>query len=181
MAVVANSGMATIKRASPPQLSNMGAADAVIVQFEIPESVIIDVGKAANGLFCVNAAPVREISEELAGLTDVLIGNEHEYAQLGNPTFGLVIGTAGAGEVVAYQSGEVVAKAQPPNVQALDTVGAGDSFVGAFIVSYASGQSIADSLERACAASALSTLKLGAQSGMPTSAEVDQFMQSSKS
>ena len=161
--------------------AQISAADAVIVQFEIPESVIIEVGKAANGIFCVNAAPVREIYEELAGLIDVLIVNEHEFAQLGNPTFGLVIVTAGSNEVVAYQGGEVVAKAQPPKVQALDTVGAGDSFVGAFIVSYASGQSIADSLERACAASALSTLKLGAQSGMPTSAEVDQFMQSSKS
>jgi ribokinase len=162
-------------------LEQVSVADAVIVQFEIPESVIIEVGKAANGIFCVNAAPVREISEELAELIDVLIVNEHEFAQLGNPTFGLVLVTSGAKEVVAYQSGEVVAKAQPPKVQALDTVGAGDSFVGAFIVSYASGQSIADSLERACAASALSTLKLGAQSGMPTSAEVDQFMQSSKS
>jgi ribokinase len=162
-------------------LEQVSAADAVIVQFEIPESVIIEVGKAANGIFCVNAAPVREISEELAGLIDVLIVNEHEFAQLGNPTFGLVIVTAGSNEVFAYQGGEVVAKAQPPKVEALDTVGAGDSFVGAFIVSYASGQSIADSLERACAASALSTLKLGAQSGMPTSAEVDQFMQSSKS
>jgi len=162
-------------------LEQVSSADAVIVQFEVPESVIIEVGKAANGIFCVNAAPVREISEELAGLIDVLIVNEHEFAQLGNPTFGLVIVTAGAEEVVAYQSGEVVAKAQPPKVEALDTVGAGDSFVGAFIVSYASGQSIADSLERACAASALSTLKLGAQSGMPTSAEVDQFLQSSRS
>jgi ribokinase len=162
-------------------LEQVSAADAVIVQFEIPESVIIEVGKATNGIFCVNAAPVREISEELAGLIDVLIVNEHEFAQLGNPTLGLVIVTAGSNEVVAYQGGEVVAKAQPPKVEALDTVGAGDSFVGAFIVSYASGQSIADSLERACAASALSTLKLGAQSGMPTSAEVDQFMQSSKS
>jgi ribokinase len=161
-------------------LEQVSVADAVIVQFEIPESVIIEVGKAANGIFCVNAAPVREISEELAELIDVLIVNEHEFAQLGNPTFGLVIVTAGSNEVVAYQGGEVVAKAQPPKVQALDTVGAGDSFVGAFIVSYASGQSIADSLERACAASALSTLKLGAQSGMPTSAEVDQFMQSSR-
>jgi ribokinase len=163
------------------EAAQISAADAVIVQFEIPESVIIEVGKAANGIFCVNAAPVREISEELAGLIDVLIVNEHEFAQLGNPTFGLVIVTAGSNEVFAYQGGEVVAKAQPPKVEALDTVGAGDSFVGAFIVSYASGQSIADSLERACAASALSTLKLGAQSGMPTSAEVDQFMQSSKS
>ncbi|NBO27070.1 MAG: carbohydrate kinase family protein, partial [Actinobacteria bacterium] len=109
----------------------------------------------------------------------VLIVNEIEFAQLGKPNFGLVIVTAGANEVTAYKGGEVVAKTQPPKVEAIDTVGAGDTFVGAFMVAYASGQSIAESLERACAASALSTLKLGAQSGMPTAAEVNQFMQNS--
>lgn len=156
----------------------ISAADAVIVQFEIPESVIVDAGKAAKGIFCVNAAPVRELSEELASLIDVLIVNEHEYSQLGEPKLGLVIVTAGAKEVVAYQKGEVVSKSQPPKVEALDTVGAGDTFVGAFVVAYASGKSISDSLDLACAASALSTLKLGAQSGMPTASEVAEFLSS---
>lgn len=153
----------------------ISAADAVIVQFEIPESVIVEVGKAAKGIFCVNAAPVRELSDELASLIDVLIVNEHEFAQLGEPKSGLVIVTAGAKEVVAYQDGEVVAKSQPPKVEALDTVGAGDTFVGAFVVAYASGKTIPDALDIACAASALSTLKLGAQSGMPTANEVKEF------
>jgi ribokinase len=156
----------------------VSSADAVIVQFEIPESVIIEAGKASNGIFCVNAAPVREISDELAALIDVLIVNEHEFAQLGEPKSGLVIVTAGANEVVAYQNGEAVAKSQPPKVEALDTVGAGDTFVGAFVVAYASGQSVAESLELACAASALSTLKLGAQSGMPTAKDVNDFLTS---
>jgi len=153
-------------------------ADAVVVQFEIPESAIIAAGKSANGIFCVNAAPVREISDELANLIDVLIVNEHEFSQLGSPANGLVIVTAGDKEVVAYQDGEVVATAQPPRVDALDTVGAGDTFVGAFVVAYASGASVSDSLHRACAASALSTLKLGAQSGMPTEIEVNEFLSS---
>jgi ribokinase len=161
--------------------SQVSTADAVIVQFEIPESVIVEVGKAAQGIFCVNAAPVRELSEELAALIDVLIVNEHEFAQLGEPKSGLVIVTAGAKEVVAYQNGEVVAKSQPPTVEALDTVGAGDTFVGAFVVAYASGKSISESLDLACAASALSTLKLGAQSGMPTSDEVNKFLTTIKS
>jgi ribokinase len=156
----------------------VSAADGVIVQFEIPESVVLEVGKATRGIFCVNAAPVREISKELAALIDVLIVNEHEFVQLGNPNFGLVVVTAGAGEVVAYQNGEVVAKSQPPKVDAIDTVGAGDTFVGAFVVAYASGKSISDSLDVACAASALSTLKLGAQSGMPNVEEVEVFMNS---
>lgn len=156
--------------------AQISSADAVIVQFEIPESVIVEVGKAAKGIFCVNAAPVRELSEELASLIDVLIVNEHEFAQLGEPKSGLVIVTAGAKEVVAYQNGEVVAKSQPPKVEALDTVGAGDTFVGAFVVAYASGKTIPDSLDLACAASALSTLKVGAQSGMPTASEVKEFL-----
>ena len=158
--------------------TQISSADAVIVQFEIPESVIVEVGKAANGIFCVNAAPVRELSDELASLIDVLIVNEHEFSQLGEPKSGLVIVTAGAKEVVAYQNGKAVAKSQPPKVDALDTVGAGDTFVGAFVVAYASGKSISDSLDLACAASALSTLKLGAQSGMPTSSEVADFLTS---
>ena len=155
--------------------AQISSADAVIVQFEIPDSVIVEVGKAAKGIFCVNAAPVRELSDELASLIDVLIVNEHEYAQLGEPKSGLVIVTAGAKEVVAYQNGEVVAKSQPPKVEALDTVGAGDTFVGAFVVAYASGKTLPDALDLACAASALSTLKLGAQSGMPTASEVNEF------
>ena len=155
--------------------AQISAADAVIVQFEIPESVIVEVGKAAKGIFCVNAAPVRKLSDELASLIDVLIVNEHEFAQLGEPKSGLVIVTAGAKEVVAYQNGEVVAKSQPPKVEALDTVGAGDTFVGAFVVAYASGKTLPDALDLACAASALSTLKLGAQSGMPTASEVNEF------
>ena len=155
--------------------AQISASDAVIVQFEIPESVIVEVGKAAKGIFCVNAAPVRELSDELASLIDVLIVNEHEFAQLGEPKSGLVIVTAGAKEVVAYQNGEVVAKSQPPKVEALDTVGAGDTFVGAFVVAYASGKTLPDALDLACAASALSTLKLGAQSGMPTASEVNEF------
>jgi ribokinase len=156
--------------------SQVSTADAVIVQFEIPESVILEVGKASQGIFCVNAAPVRVISKELATLIDVLIVNEHEFAELGEPKSGLVIVTAGANEVVAYQNGEAVAKSQPPKVEALDTVGAGDTFVGAFVVAYVSGKSIGESLDLACAASALSTLKLGAQSGMPTSSEVAEFL-----
>ena len=152
-------------------------ADAVIVQFEIPEDVLIQAGKSSTGIFCVNAAPVREMSKELAELIDVLIVNEIEFTQLGKPSGGLVIVTAGANEVIAYQDGEIVAKCTPPKVAAIDTVGAGDTFVGAFIVAFASGADVSTSLHRACAASALSTLKLGAQSGMPTASQVEAFLQ----
>jgi ribokinase len=156
--------------------AKVALADAVIVQFEIPQEVLIQAGKACTGIFCVNAAPVREMPRELVELIDVLIVNEIEFAQLGKPERGLVIVTAGANEVIAYQDGAVVAKCTPPKVEAIDTVGAGDTFVGAFIVAFAGGADVPTSLHRACAASALSTLKLGAQSGMPTAAQVDAFL-----
>jgi ribokinase len=117
------------------------------------------------------------MSSELAELIDVLIVNEIEFAQLGKPDHGLVIVTAGANEVVAYQDGEVIAKCTPPKVEAIDTVGAGDTFVGAFMVAFAGGADVSVALNRACVASALSTLKLGAQSGMPTADQVDAFLQ----
>ena len=42
--------------------AQVSSADAVIVQFEIPESVIIAAGKVATGIFCLNAAPVRAMN-----------------------------------------------------------------------------------------------------------------------
>ncbi len=155
----------------------LASFDAVVAQFEIPEPAVLQAAKATKGIFIVNAAPVRPISEELSALIDVLIVNEHEFEQYGKPAHGLVIVTAGSKAVVAYQDGEVVAQCQPKKVEPVDTVGAGDTFVGAFAVAYAGGSSIQAAIERACAAGALSTLKLGAQSGMPNSGAVDVFMQ----
>jgi ribokinase len=66
-----------------------------------------------------------------------------------------------------------VAAATPPPVTAIDTVGAGDAFCGAFVVSLVEGRDEADALARACAAGALATRRQGAQPSLPTAAEVD--------
>jgi ribokinase len=116
--------------------------------------------------------------EELRNRIDVLIVNEHEFDSYGKPTRGVVVVTAGSDEVIAYQDGEVAARATPPKVEAIDTVGAGDTFVGAFAVGITSGLSLQESLERAVYAASLSTLAHGAQSGMPTAKEVDDFIAS---
>ncbi len=151
-------------------------ADAVICQFEVSDQVVLEAARATKGLFCVNAAPVRAISDELLALIDVLIVNEHEFEQYGSPTSGLVVVTAGSGVARAYRDGDVVAQAQPPRVDAVDTVGAGDTFVGAFVVSLIEGLEVQAALERACAAGSLSTLAQGAQSGMPTAQAVKNFI-----
>ncbi len=156
----------------------IGEAGAVVMQNEIPVAAMLDAARACNGMLIVNAAPVRHMPDELMNRIDVLIVNEHEFEQYGEPTRGVVVVTAGSGDVVAYQDGEVAARTTPPAVDAIDTVGAGDTFVGAFAVGMTSGLSLQQSLERAVAAASLSTLAHGAQSGMPTSQEVDDFIQS---
>ena len=53
-----------------------------------------------------------------------------------------------------------------------DTTGAGDAFAGAFLHAHYGGADAGEALAFANAAAALSTLKVGAQSGLPTEAEV---------
>lgn len=156
--------------------ASVSSADAVILQNEIPVAAMLEAARACTGLLCINAAPVRELPKELLDRVDVLIVNEPEFEAYGKPTKGVVVLTKGKEEAVVFQDGEVKATAKPPQVDAIDTVGAGDTFVGSFVVAMTSGLSLEDSLHRAVHAASLSTLKNGAQTGMPTAAEVDEFM-----
>ncbi len=151
-------------------------ANAVVMQNEIPVAAMLEAAAACQGTLIVNAAPVRELPSELLSRIDVLIVNEHEFEAYGRPTRGVVVVTAGSGEVVAYQDGQIAARATPPVVEAIDTVGAGDTFVGAFAVGITSGSSLQETLTRAVHAASLSTLAHGAQSGMPTKEQVDDFI-----
>lgn len=156
--------------------AQVSEADAVILQNEIPVAAMLEAADACTGLLCVNAAPARALPTELLDRIDVLIVNEPEFESYGKPTKGVVVITKGKAEAVVMQDGEVKATALPPSVDAIDTVGAGDTFVGAFVVAMTSGLSLQDSLNRAVHAASLSTLKEGAQTGMPTASEVDEFM-----
>ena len=57
-----------------------------------------------------------------------------------------------------------------------DTTGAGDAFAAAFLHAHYGGGDIAAALTFANAAAALSTLKVGAQSGLPGEAEVQALL-----
>jgi ribokinase len=58
----------------------------------------------------------------------------------------------------------------------VDTTGAGDTFVGAFIVAFLSEGSVARALAYGCAAGAAATLKAGAQTSMPSRDEVEALL-----
>ncbi len=158
---------------------NVGDAEAVICQFEVPIETVEAAAEQATGLFCLNAAPALRLTEPLMKRADVVVVNEVEHAELADSLErfdGLVVITAGAAGAAVYRRGRQVGRATPPSVTPVDTVGAGDAFVGALVVAMVEERSTSEALTRACAAGALATTKPGAQPSLPTSAEVDAVL-----
>ncbi|HEV8695016.1 MAG TPA: ribokinase [Lysobacter sp.] len=170
-------------------LPNLSGVSHLLVQLETPLEAVAawaHIAKAAGVSVVLNAAPARALPPELLTSIDVLIVNEGELALLsgvhGDIAAGLaaldvgrVIVTLGARGCCARVDGEILL--QPSfAVEAVDTTGAGDTFCGTLVAAFARGDALADGLRRACAASALACTRLGAQSSVPTSVEVDAML-----
>lgn len=153
---------------------DIGDADAVICQLEIPSDTVVQAARATRGLFCLNAAPALPVPPEALARADVIIVNETEHAAL-PPTGALIALTLGAAGAVLLKNGEEIARAAAPAVTAVDTVGAGDTFVAAFVVGLVEGRRPGDALRRACVAATLTVTREGAQTAMPTAAQVDDW------
>lgn len=84
-----------------------------------------------------------------------------------------VIVTLGpAGAVLVQRDGPPL-DLPPLAVDALDTVGAGDTFAGALAAGLAAGRPVEEAARRAIVAAALSTTRAGAREGMPTAEELE--------
>ena len=120
---------------------------------------------------------------------DWLVVNETEAgAVLGRPVRGLAeageaaaaLLTAGARHAVVTAGAHGAALAGPDGagtigafrVDAVDTVGAGDTFVGALAVALAAGIPAAEAVRAAAAAGATAATRPGAQAGMPRPADI---------
>ena len=187
------------------QLSNIfeaiAQARALVLQLEIPlETVKTLVAAGHNGGIPVvlNPAPVQPLPPETLRQLQILIANENEASTLsgmnidnpegariaatrlheqGIPIVVITLGEQGAVLAMDDGSGKTLTIYQPaPRVKVVDTTAAGDCFVGAFTVALTGGQSAADALKFAVYASALKVTKFGAQSGLPTLAEVEAFL-----
>ena len=153
----------------------VGAADAVLVQLEIPDAAVSAAAKRAGeqGAFlCLNAAPARPLGDLHP---DLLVLNSNEHEVVGSRP-GLVAVTLGAEGAVLLRDGIQIARAQPPRVEVLDTTGAGDAFCAALVVSLVEGRDHDSALRRACVAGALSVTRRGAQPSFPSAAEVDAML-----
>jgi ribokinase len=162
------------ERVLPP-----GQADALICQLEIPGGVIANAAAGFDGFVCANLAPAKEIDVSVMQRADLVVVNETESAWYGDTLTacgGLVATTYGSRGATLQKHGDVVADAQPPQVDAIDTVGAGDAFTAALTVALVEGQGPKEALRFACAAGAVATTRAGAQPSLPTRAEVESLL-----
>jgi ribokinase len=151
-----------------PEEVDVGDADAVMCQLEIPEPAVAAAGAQAR-FFCLNAAPARG---PVAFAPDLTVVNRYEHEVVG-PQRGLVALTLGAEGAVLLEDGQEIARATPPAVEAVDGTAAGDAFCAALVVGLLEGRDSADALRRACAAGALAASRPGAQPSLPTAAELE--------
>jgi ribokinase len=162
-----------------PAALELGSADALICQLEVPGEAISAVAGAFEGFFCANLAPAKEIDVAVLQRADLAIVNETESAWYGNTLeacTGLVATTYGARGASLRRQGALIAEAVPPEVRAVDTVGAGDAFTAALTVALVEGREPAAALRFACAAGAAAATRAGAQPSLPTRAEVDALL-----
>jgi ribokinase len=88
---------------------------------------------------------------------------------------GVVLKRGAEGAYVAVAGGKA-AWVQPFAVNAIDTVAAGDCFNGAFAVALLEGKDPWAAARFACAASAISVTRRGAQASMPTRNDLNAFL-----
>jgi len=150
--------------------------DTLICQLELPLETVARAVETATGFVCVNLAPAQAVPEVILQRADLLIVNEIEktfYGDALDRAPGLVAVTWGAKGAGLYRAGQLLASASPPNVTAVDTTGAGDTFVAALVVALQENRPPEQALRFACAAGALTATRAGAQTSLPHRAEVD--------
>jgi ribokinase len=170
------------------------AGDVLVIGAEIPERAIRAALSWRGTLRVLNLAPAPQSRARAAALVadgapDWLVVNESEAAAvLGRPVNGLAgarraaaeLAAAGPGRAVVTAGAHGAALAGPDGadtipgfrVDAVDTVGAGDTFVGALAVALAAGVPAPEAVRAAAAAGAAATTRHGAQTAMPKPADI---------
>lgn len=172
-------GPEDVERAAPA----LKQADCIILQLEVPLSTVyhtIRFAKANRVRCLLNPAPGQPLDMKEVTQVDYLIPNESEAEAItGLPVrtpdearqcahrliqqgVRQVIITLGATGALLASSGKAELIPSFP-VNAKDTTGAGDAFIGSFAVFLAEGLAEAEAIRRASLYAALSTTKVGTQ------------------
>ena len=169
-------------------IESIAGLAVVVAQCEIKQEVTLAAFSAAKKRGCVtilNPAPYQPLSEELLAVTDWIIPNETEFKELlgQDPTSDEVlksfrpgknsIVTLGSEGAVLITSEGNLTRVSAPTVNAVDTTGAGDAFVGVFAFGLASGKNPEDAMKLGVKVASMSVTRKGAQSSYPSQAEIE--------
>ena len=169
-------------------IESIAGLAVVVAQCEIKQEVTLAAFSAAKKRGCVtilNPAPYQPLSEELLAVTDWIIPNETEFKELlgQDPTSDEVlkkfrpgknsIVTLGSEGAVLITSEGNLTRVSAPTVNAVDTTGAGDAFVGVFAFGLASGKNPEDAMKLGIKVASMSVTRKGAQSSYPSQAEIE--------
>ncbi len=172
--------------------------DILEITMESPKEAVyeaIKIAKSKNMIVIMDPAPAPKegIPAEIAELVDFIKPNETETE--------ILTGIAVTDEISAWKSlkalqakgfrtpiislggkgaltvldGEAYLE-RPLNVKPIDTTAAGDIFLGAFTSALSNGKSLKECLKFAKTAAAISTMKKGAQSSIPSIQAVEAFL-----
>jgi ribokinase len=163
-------------------------ARVLVAQMEVPPEVVlraVEVAARQGTRALVNLAPTTDISRKLLEKLDPLVVNEHEAAfllrervegvegalsaapellELGPRSAVITLGREGA----VFSDGESTNHLPAPKVDAVDTTGAGDAFVGALAAKLAQELPLNDAVAYAVRAGAAAVTRKGAQGALPT-------------
>jgi ribokinase len=170
-------------------------SDIVICQFEIPLEIIeslFERSKKLGAITILNPAPIKPTTERIFKNVDYLVVNEVELAAssgaMVNPDDSTsvyaateklhqhgplaIVATLGPrGALLSGPTGRY--EAQGHKVNAVDTTGAGDCFIGGFAAALARSDSVPDAINFANKAAAISVTRRGAASSFPVIAEIE--------
>ncbi|WP_404400319.1 ribokinase [Pelagibacterium halotolerans] len=174
--------------------AGISAEDTLLLQLETPlegVAAAAAAARAAGAKVVLNLAPYRDFPAAMLEDVSVLVVNEGEMAglleKLSAPAMTpekavawlageldlIVVATLGGKGAIACEAGEIV-KVPALKIKPVDTVGAGDTFVGYLAAGLAEGKALKSALELAATAAGLACLKPGAQPAIPTRDVVDE-------
>jgi len=174
---------------APEDLPDLSGKNGLVLQLETPMPTVIAYAQAARAAgvrVILNAAPAQSLPAELLGAIDVLVTNEEELARVAGRDASIaallqsvdvpcVVVTLGHRGACAIELGAF--HVQPAfAVTPVDTTAAGDTFCGVLAAMLCGGEELKAALRVACAAAALATTRPGAQSSIPTRAELDALL-----
>ncbi len=168
-------------------LQHMAAGDILLLQLETPEPMVRHAARTAaraGGVVVLNAAPVPGSIDGLFDHVDVLVVNEHELAGIARllpnqdaddisllaaASGASVVCTAGADGADVLHRGRIH-HIDAPQVEAVDTTAAGDTFIGYLAAGLAmDAADLVGASETAVNAAAMAVTREGAIDSIPFS------------